>query len=95
MVVFYGISTLVGYLMANPVFIYIYMICNAEFLTSQSSFVCTQLNAFKYSEWLNSSICLIGGTLTSTTTLGQSEPGSNSNEGVFHILQSSRTGAST
>ena len=26
-------------------------------------------------------------TLTGTTTLGQSGPGSNSNEGVLHILQ--------
>ena len=34
-------------------------------------------------------------TLTGTTTLGQSEPESNSNEGVFHIPQSSRTGVSS
>ena len=33
-------------------------------------------------------------TLTSTTTQGQDGPGSNGNEGVFHILQSSRTEAS-
>ena len=35
------------------------------------------------------------GPLTGTTTLSQIEPGSNDNEGVLHILQSSRTGAST
>ena len=33
-------------------------------------------------------------TLTGTTTLGQSGPGSNGNEGVLRIPQSSRTGAS-
>ena len=33
-------------------------------------------------------------TLTGTTALGQSGPGSNSNEGVLHIPQSSRTEAS-
>ena len=36
----------------------------------------------------------IDGALTGTTTLGQSGPGSNGNEGVFHIPQSSRTEAS-
>ena len=35
----------------------------------------------------------IDGTLTGITTLGQSGLGSNFNEGVFHIPQSSRTGA--
>ena len=33
-------------------------------------------------------------TLTGSTTLRQSEPGSNGNEGILHILQSSRTGVS-
>ena len=47
---------------------------------SQSSFVCTQLN---------SSIGTIDETLTSTRTLGQSGFGSNGNEGVLHIPQSS------
>ena len=32
-------------------------------------------------------------TLTATTTQGQSEPGSNGNEGVFHTPQVSKTGA--
>ena len=35
---------------------------------------------------LNSSILPIGGTLTGTTTPGQSGPGSNLNEGVLNIL---------
>ena len=61
---------------------------------SQSSFVCIQFNGFKYSKWLNSSIWPIDGTVTGTTTLGQSGPGSNSNEGVFHIPQSSKMGTS-
>ena len=54
----------------------------------------TQLNGFKYSKWLNSSNWLIDGTLSGPTTPGQSEPGSNDNEEVLHILQSSWTGAS-
>ena len=58
---------------------------------SQSSFVCTQSNGFKSRKWLNISIWLIDGTLTGTTTLGQSGPGNNGNKGVLHILQSSRT----
>ena len=42
--------------------------------------------------WLNRSIWLIDRTPTSTTTLGQSEPGSNGNEEVLSTPQSSRTG---
>ena len=43
----------------------------------------------------NSSIWPIDGTLSSATTPGQSRPGSDSNERVFHIPQnSSITGAS-
>ena len=61
----------------------------------------TQLNCFKYcyliltiqfnishlfvDRWLNSSIWPIVGTLTGTTTLDQSGPGSNGNERVLHI----------
>ena len=33
------------------------------------------------------------GTLTGTTRVGQSETGSNANEGVLHTPYSSRTGA--
>ena len=54
----------------------------------------TQLNSFKYSTWLNSSIWTIDGTQTGTTTLGQSGLGSNGYEGVIHTPQSSRTGVS-
>ena len=43
---------------------------------------------------LNSSIWPIGKTLSGATTPGQSEPGSNSNEGVLHITKGSKTGAS-
>ena len=43
----------------------------------------------------NSSIWPIDGTLSSATTQSQSKPGSNDNEEVFHITQSSSiTGAS-
>ena len=41
----------------------------------------------------NSSILPIDKTLSSATTSGQSGPGSNGNEEVLHIPQSSRTGA--
>ena len=46
-----------------------------------------------YSEtvkWWNSSIWPKDGTLTGTTSLGQDGPGSNGNEGILPILQSSR-----
>ena len=63
------------------------------------------LHGSKYGKWLDSSIWLIDGTLTVSTSLGQSRLGSNSNEGAFytgsngneevlHIPQSSQTGAS-
>ena len=70
------------------------------------SFVFTPLNDFKYSylkqrilfnishmfaHRLNSSIWSIDGTLTNTTTPGQSGPGINGNEGVLQISQSSKT----
>ena len=42
----------------------------------------------------NSSIWLIDRTLLDAYTPGQSGPGSNVNEGVLHIPQSSRTGTS-
>ena len=44
-------------------------------------------------KWLNSFIWHINGTLTATTTLGQSGPGSNGNKGILHISQSFRTEA--
>ena len=43
-------------------------------------------------KWLNSSIWSIDGSLTITTTLGQSGPKSNSNEGILRIHQNFRTG---
>ena len=43
---------------------------------------------------MNSFIWPINGTLTGPTTLGQSGADSNGNEGIQHILQSSRTAAS-
>ena len=58
------------------------------------SFVYAQLNGFMYSKWLNNSILTIDGTLTDTTTPGQSRHGGNGCERVLHIPQSSRTGAS-
>ena len=47
------------------------------------------------SKRLNSSIYPIDGILTGTTSPGLSGTGSNSNEGVLHIPQISRTRASS
>ena len=41
------------------------------------------------------SIWPLDGTLTSTTTVGHSEPESHGNEGVLHTPQISRTGVSS
>ena len=61
---------------------------------SQSSFVCT-VKWFKVQQMITQFYWPIDGTLTGTTTPGQSGPGSNCNEGVFYIPQSSRIGASS
>ena len=52
------------------------------------------INGFKPSKWLNSAIWSMYGILTGTTTPSLRESWSNGNEGVCHLLQSSRTGAS-
>ena len=52
-------------------------------LSSIADTICTQLNSFKKSNWLNSSVWLIDGTLTVTKTPGQNEPKSYNNEGVL------------
>ena len=78
---FYGISTIVGYLMPNP-FLYIKTVL---FQTIQFC-ISTQF----------SFIWPIDRTLSGATTLGQSAPGSNGNKGLLHIPQSSSiTGASS
>ena len=59
-----------------------------------SSIVCTQLNGYKFSKWLNISIWPIDKTQTGTTTPDQSWHGSNGNEVVLHIPQISWTWAS-
>ena len=59
-----------------------------EFLTLM--FYLPLLNIFQYSKWFSSSIRPIHGTLTGTTTSGQSGPENNSNEGVHQIPQISR-----
>ena len=71
-------------------------------LSNTDSFICTQLNGFRYCyliltiqfnislhtvKWLNSSIWPIDWTLTGATPLVKSGPGSNGNEGVPRILQ--------
>ena len=44
-------------------------------------------NGFKYNKWLNISIWPMDWTLTGTTTLGVSDPGSNGYKEVLHISQ--------
>ena len=44
-------------------------------------------------KWLSSPIWSIHGTLTGTTTPGQSGPGNKNNEEILHISQSSKTEA--
>ena len=79
--------------MINPSKRFQMLLCYPNNYIQHESFVCTQLNSFKYSKWLNSCIWPIDGTLTSTTTPGLCGPGSNANKGVLHIPQSSRTAA--
>ena len=69
-------------------FKYFYLMITNQFNINH---LISQFNGFKYSKWLNSYFWLIDGTLTGSTPLGQNEPGSNSNEGVFHIPQRSKT----
>ena len=70
------------------------MLSNTNNSIQYYSFVYKQLNGFKCSKWLNSSIWTIDGTPISTTTSGQSGPGAKGNKGVFYIPQNSRTGTS-
>ena len=59
------------------------------------SFVCKQLNGFKYcNEVLIIQFSISHGTLASTTIPVQNGRGSNGNQGVLRIAQSSRSGAS-
>ena len=44
----------------------------------------SELNSFKYSKSLNSSIWPIDATLTGATTLDENGPGSNGNEGILY-----------
>ena len=67
------------------------IVCKQLHFFNSLEFICLQIVKW-FQELLpktNSSIWL----LTGTTTLGQSGPGSNSNERVLHTLQRSRTGA--
>ena len=99
MVWFHGISTAVGYLMPNPVFTYILDIsfvntfCRYTVKWSNSS-ICN--NSIKHKSFFCTQ--LICQTVlydpSGATTLGQSRTGSNGNEGVFHIPQNYKSGAS-
>ena len=56
--------------------------------------ICTQLNGFKYFYLTQIILFNLDVSLSGTTTLSLNEPGSNVNEGVLNISQSSRTRAS-
>ena len=105
---FYGISTLVGYLMPNPVHTYIlnmYMICK-HFLHNILKWTWALFKWFQVFLYnrnnLTLVICLhtvcstwpIDRTLSGATIPGQSGPVSNGNERVLHIPQTSKAGTS-
>ena len=110
---FYGISTIEGYLMPNPLYTYILDIydLSTHFIDNilkwaWGLFLHTVkwFQVFLYnSHNLTSVMCLhtvcsiwpIDRTLSGSTTLGQSGPGSNDNEEVLHIPQISKARASS
>ena len=98
---FYGISTLVGYLIPNLLFIISTGLNGSKYcyLTLKILFninILLVLNAVIIpSKRANSSILPTNATLTGTTTTGQSGTESNVCKGVIHIPESSRTVASS
>ena len=95
--VFHGISTFVDYLMPNPILYKRTVLIQTIQVSISIVFVHTQLNVktvlfqiiqFSISTYF-SSICPIDRTLSDATTSDQSEPGSDGNEGVLRISQSS------
>ena len=105
---FYGITTIVGYLMSNPLYTSISSLWThlVNYILKQTrALFCKQLNWFQvllYSNHNLTSVILfahcsiwpIDRNLSGATTPGQSGPGSNGNEGVLHIPQSSKARAS-
>ena len=85
---FYSISTIVDYLMPNPINkLRRHFVDNI--LKQAWALFCTQLNSFNNCNtshlYRNCSIWLIDRTQSGATTQGQSGPGSNGNERVLHI----------
>ena len=70
------------------------LLFNTNNSSQHSSFVCTQLNGFKYTKWLDISIWPVDETLRGTATPGQSGTRIKDNEDVFPILQNFWSGAS-
>ena len=104
---FYGISTIVGYLMPNHLYRYIWFVNTFRRSHSYTS-LSSVLHTVKWfqvllhdSHNLTSVICLhtvcsiwpIDRTLSGVTTPDQSELGNNGSEGVIHIPQISKAGA--
>ena len=65
--------------------------CLQYLFNTACSNLCSQVNGFEYTKWLNSSIWPIDGTLTVTTTSGKSGPESTGNKELFHIFKTSWT----
>ena len=94
--------------MPNPIYAYILNLSTDfvdKIIKRTRVLFCTQLNGFKSCDititiyrqsfvFTVCSICSIGRTLSGTITPGQSESGSNGNEGVLHIPQISKARAS-
>ena len=94
---FYGILNIISYLIPNPVFTNI-LNNRANILNNLDSLKIKtflfQINQFSMSTQFRS-IWAIDRTLSGATTLGQSEPGSDGNQGVLRLPQSSSiTGSS-
>ena len=87
---FYGISTIVGYLMPNP-FLYIRVLFQRIQFSISRKFKMSKTILFQTIQLsigtLFISILPIDGSLSGTTTLGLMGPWSNGNEGKVHISQ--------
>ena len=86
---FNDLSTFVGYIMPKPFSYY------TPVLSSSSVWFQITNNNNNNCKWLNCSIWPIDGTLTGTFYQGLSGSENNGNERAPHILQNSRTGASS
>ena len=64
------------------------LLCHTNNSIWYQLFVCTQLNDYMYSKWLDISFWPLDGNQENTTVPGQSGPESNGSEEELHITQS-------